>query len=207
MHAAFAVHPDGPKAVADRILGVFGHAKTEGILESDRGVDIGREAVEMVNPQRFDADPIPTHLHDSPAPRTTKASLPMSLLRGREAVMSHFRPMLDRHGVNEQQWRVIRVLAEAGPQDASEVAERANILAPSLTRMIKALTERGLIVKARDDGDGRRVMLTIAPAGRALLRDVSPDSAQIYADIEARFGSERVTALMVLLDELTKLKV
>ena len=207
MHAAFAVHPDGPKAVADRILGVFGHAKTEGILESDRGVDIGREAVEMVNPQRYDADPIPTHLHDSPAPRATKASLPMSLLRAREAVMSHFRPMLDRHGVNEQQWRVIRVLAEAGPQDASEVAERANILAPSLTRMIKALTERGLIVKARDDGDGRRVMLTIAPAGRALLRDVSPESAQIYADIEARFGSERVTALMVLLDELTKLKV
>ena len=84
---------------------------------------------------------------DSLAPRATKASLPMSLLRAREAVMSHFRPMLDRHGVNEQQWRVIRVLAEAGQMDASEVAERANILAPSLTRMIKALSERGLIVK------------------------------------------------------------
>jgi homoprotocatechuate degradation regulator HpaR len=141
-----------------------------------------------------------------PAPRATKASLPMSLLRAREAVMSHFRPMLDRHGVNEQQWRVIRVLAEAGELDASEVAERANILAPSLTRMIKALTERGLIVKARDEGDGRRVILTIAPAGIDLLRKVSPDSAQIYDDLEARFGRERVEELLRLLDELTKLK-
>ena len=120
--------------------------------------------------------------------------------------MSHFRPMLDRHGVNEQQWRVIRVLAEAGEMDASEVAERANILAPSLTRMIKALTERRLIVKARDEGDGRRVILTIAPAGLDLLKEVSPDSARIYDEIEVRFGRERVEALLVLLDELTTLK-
>lgn len=114
--------------------------------------------------------------------------------------------MLDRHGVNEQQWRVIRVLAEAGQLDASEVAERANILAPSLTRMIRAMAERGLIEKARDAGDGRRVMLTIAPAGMALLRSVSPDSARIYADLEARFGTENVTTLIDLLDALSDLK-
>ncbi len=143
---------------------------------------------------------------DSLAPRTTQRSLPMSLLRAREAVMSHFRPMLDRHGVNEQQWRVIRVLGEAGPLDASEVAERANILAPSLTRMIKALTERGLIEKARDAGDGRRVMLAIAPAGRDLLRRVTPDSARIYDELEGRFGRDRVNDLMDLLDALSHLK-
>lgn len=143
---------------------------------------------------------------DSLAPRATRQSLPMSLLRAREAMMSHFRPMLDRHGVNEQQWRVIRVLAEAGQLDASEVAERANILAPSLTRMIKTMAERGLIEKARDAGDGRRVMLTIAPAGVALLREVSPDSTRIYADLEARFGKANVTALIDLLDALSELK-
>ena len=120
--------------------------------------------------------------------------------------MSHFRPMLDRHGVNEQQWRVIRVLGEAGKLDASEVAERANILAPSLTRMIKAMTERGLIEKARDAGDGRRVMLTIAPAGLKLLRAVNPDSARIYADLEGRFGKENVVRLIELLDALSELR-
>ena len=145
-------------------------------------------------------------LDQSLAPRATKASLPMSLLRAREAVMSHFRPMLDRHGVNEQQWRVIRVLAEAGTLDASEVAERANILAPSLTRMIRAMAERGLIKRARDEDDGRRVMLTIAPAGLALLRAVSPDSARIYDALEAEFGRERVEQLLELLDALSALK-
>ena len=114
--------------------------------------------------------------------------------------------MLDRHGVNEQQWRVIRVLAESGPLDASEVAERANILAPSLTRMIRAMTERGLITKARDEGDGRRVMLEIAPAGLDLLRRVSPDSAKIYAELENRFGKDRIEVLIALLDDLASLK-
>ncbi len=143
---------------------------------------------------------------DRLAPRTTKASLPMALLRAREAVMSHFRPMLDRHGVNEQQWRVIRVLAEAGPLDASDVAERASILAPSLTRMIKAMAERGLIAKAKDRDDGRRLILSIAPAGAALLREVSPDSARIYDELEARFGREKVDQLLDLLDDLSRLK-
>lgn len=140
------------------------------------------------------------------SPRATRASLPMALLRAREAVMSHFRPMLDRHGVNEQQWRVIRVLGEAGVLDASEVAERAHILAPSLTRMIRAMAERGLIERARDEDDGRRVMLSIAPAGRALLREVSPDSARIYEALEARFGQTQVQQLLTLLDELSRLK-
>ena len=151
-------------------------------------------------------DQIDPNLNPNLAPRATKASLPMSLLRAREAVMSHFRPMLDRHGVNEQQWRVIRVLAEAGTLDASEVAERANILAPSLTRMIRAMAERGLIKRARDEDDGRRVMLTIAPAGLALLRGVSPDSARIYDALEAQFGRERVEQLLELLDALSALK-
>lgn len=143
---------------------------------------------------------------DSLMPRATRRSLPISLLRAREAMMSHFRPMLDRHGVNEQQWRVIRVLAEQGRLDASEVAERTHILAPSLTRMIRAMTERGLISKDRDEGDGRRVMLEIAPAGRDLLRKASPDSAQIYAMLEARFGKDKVEELINLLEELSKLK-
>lgn len=142
----------------------------------------------------------------NPKPRATRRSLPMSLLSAREAVMSYFRPMLDGHDVNEQQWRVIRVLAEFGQLDASDVAEKANILAPSLTRMIRSMTERGLIFKTRDDSDGRRVMLEIAPAGSELLRKVTPDSAKIYADLEAKFGKERFEQLVDLLEDFAKLK-
>ena len=103
-------------------------------------------------------------------------NLPQALLRAREAVMRYFRPNLKIAGVTEQQWRVIRVLSEAGTLDASEVADKASILAPSLTRMIRSLEERGVIrgyradVDLTPDGDGcvvtftfRRVRMVRAP--------------------------------------------
>lgn len=139
-------------------------------------------------------------------PRATRRSLPIALLRAREAVMSHFRPMLAEHGVTEQQWRVIRVLDEAGMLDASEVAERAFILAPSLTRMIRSLEERGFISKHKDKLDGRRVLLKIAPAGQAIIRDVLPDSQTIYAALEDHYGRERLDRLVDLLDELASFR-
>jgi homoprotocatechuate degradation regulator HpaR len=121
--------------------------------------------------------------------------------------MSHFRPMLAKHDVTEQQWRVIRVIYEAGMLDASEVAERAFILAPSLTRMIRSLEERGFISKHKDEADGRRVLLRIGPAGEAIIRDVQPDSRKIYEDLETRFGRERLETLLELLDQLASYRI
>lgn len=138
--------------------------------------------------------------------RERRRSLAIGLLRAREAVMSHFRPILAAHDVTEQQWRVIRVLAEAGMLDASEVAEKAFILAPSLTRMIRSLEERGFITKHKDKADGRRVLLQIAPAGRAVIEEVMPESLKAYAGIDARFGAERVEKLLDMLEELASLK-
>ena len=139
--------------------------------------------------------------------RDRRRSLAIGLLRAREAVMSHFRPILAAHDVTEQQWRVIRVLYEAGKLDATEVADKASILAPSLTRMIRSLEERGFITKHKDDADGRRVLLQITPAGQAIVEDVMPESLKVYADIDARFGAERVEKLLDMLDELASLKL
>jgi homoprotocatechuate degradation regulator HpaR len=66
-------------------------------------------------------------------------SLPLMLLRAREAVMDRFRPLLMRTGVTEQQWRVMRVLAEGGAMEAGAVARAACLLPPSLSRIIRTL--------------------------------------------------------------------
>ncbi|WP_411505136.1 homoprotocatechuate degradation operon regulator HpaR [Brucella anthropi] len=139
---------------------------------------------------------------DALLPRNTRRSVPIALLRAREAVMSHFRPMLAQHDITEQQWRVIRILAETDIVDASEMAERAFILAPSLTRIIRSLEERGIITKTRDENDGRRVLLQITPAGLAIIKEVAPESRLIYQMIEERFGRERIDQLLVMLDDL-----
>lgn len=139
-------------------------------------------------------------------PQNTRRSLPMSLLRAREVVMAQFRPILAQHGVSEQQWRVIRVLGEQSPLDATELAERASILAPSLTRIIKALEERKLITRGKVEGDGRRVMLAIAPKGQVLIAEVAPESSAIYDEVQKRIGHERYEQLLDLLEGLIDLE-
>jgi homoprotocatechuate degradation regulator HpaR len=147
-------------------------------------------------------EPLP---EDTLLPRDMRRSLPIALLKAREVVMGRFRPMLARHDVSEQQWRVLRALAEKSPCDAAELAERASVLGPSLTRIIKALEDRGLITRARNEVDGRRIFLSLAPKGVALIREVTPESRAIYAELEGRFGVERIDALLDLLGELVAL--
>jgi homoprotocatechuate degradation regulator HpaR len=139
-------------------------------------------------------------------PRDRRRALPIALLRAREAVMVGFRPILLARDMTEQQWRVIRVLGEESPLDATEVAERTCVLASSLTRIIKVLEARKLITRKRDAIDGRRISLAIAPAGMGMIREVTPEISVIYAKLEARYGHQRVELLLDMLGDLAELK-
>ena len=131
--------------------------------------------------------------------RDFRHSLPMELLRAREAAMSRFRPVLREYGLTEQQWRVIRVLSEHDGIDASEVAARSFLLAPSLTRILQFLEKENLVRRRLDSNDQRRSVLTLTQKGRKVFGSVGPDSERQYAEIEAAFGQERLERLYELL--------
>ncbi|WP_316013160.1 homoprotocatechuate degradation operon regulator HpaR [Roseobacter sp. HKCCA0434] len=132
----------------------------------------------------------------------TRRTLPIALLRARELLMERFRPILSERGITEQQWRVMRVLHETGEADASEIAEKACILAPSLSRILKTLEAKGLITLHRDPEDGRRTLSRPTEASAALIREITPESVDIYADVEAKFGREKLARLLDDLDAL-----
>lgn len=67
--------------------------------------------------------------------RSFNRSLPMALLRAREAVMRQFRPSLQSYGITEQQWRVLRALTTADMIEVLELAKATYLLAPSLSRI------------------------------------------------------------------------
>lgn len=138
----------------------------------------------------------------------TRRSLPMALLRAREVVMERFRPLLNAHGVTEQQWRVLRVLAEGEVIDATALAQAANILPPSLTRILKTLEGRGHIENHRHPKDARRTQISLTGAGAQLLAEVAPESAAIYAKIEAQIGLDHIDRLLddleILLEALDR---
>ena len=98
--------------------------------------------------------------------REFSQSLPMALLRAREAVMDRFRPLLRRHGVTEQQWRVLRALSAAQETSASSLAAATCIRLPSLSRILRTLESRGLIARRVKSTDLRTTLVSLTASGR-----------------------------------------
>ena len=134
--------------------------------------------------------------------RAFSDSLPMALLRAREAVMRRFRPGLRDHGVTEQQWRVLRALAGHRSLEVTELAARTCLLPPSVSRILPDLEARGLIERRLVSSDLRRSTVTLAREGAKLIASHAPGSELIYGALERRFGLERLRQLQVLLLEL-----
>jgi homoprotocatechuate degradation regulator HpaR len=133
--------------------------------------------------------------------RSLERSLPLTLLRAREAVMDRFRPHLHAHGVTEQQWRVLRALAEYGAMDTSTLSRRVYLLMPSLSRIIRDLCGAGLLKKATPEGDKRVSIVSLSAKGQALFRTMSLESEEIYAALEGAVGRERYRALICELEQ------
>lgn len=144
--------------------------------------------------------------HEAQMLQKTQRSLPIALLRARETLMSRFRPLLAAQNVTEQQWRVLRVLYEAGPLDATQISDSCCILAPSLTRIFRNLEQRALITRKKDAADARKLVLAITPRGKALIQVVTPESKKIYQTLESEFGTERIEKLLDTLEDLSNLE-
>jgi homoprotocatechuate degradation regulator HpaR len=129
-------------------------------------------------------------------------SLPMALLRGREAVMRYFRPSLRERGLTEQQWRVLRALNHRGAIQVTELARITFLLAPSLSRILRDLGQRRLIERKPVKGDRRRNFVSITGVGLNLIRAEASNTEAGYAEITRRFGKKRLAALQAMLRKL-----
>ena len=116
--------------------------------------------------------------------------------------MAPIRDMLRASGLTEQQWRVLRILSEFGPQDLTQIARQACLLMPSLSRIIRNLAQNGLVIRASDAKDRRRQTVVISPAGQQLIDDNLLQATQIAANYQDQLGSERYELLLDLLTEL-----
>ncbi len=110
--------------------------------------------------------------------------------------MPPIREMLAETGITEQQWRVLRVLAEYGPQNSSTLASRASLLFPSLTRIARTMQQKGLITLSRDDEDRRRQTIAITSLGQQIIDEKVDQAAQIVEGFRQKLGAEKYEALL-----------
>jgi DNA-binding MarR family transcriptional regulator len=107
-------------------------------------------------------------------------------------------------GITAQQRMVIRCLGRTGDVHAGALAELLHLDPGTLSATVRRLEERGLVQRVRDDGDSRRVRVSLTAAGRALdvpmprtvesavaalLADAAPDEIACTTRVLARFAA------------------
>jgi homoprotocatechuate degradation regulator HpaR len=132
----------------------------------------------------------------------SRRNLPLLLLRAREGVMSHFRAILNQHGLTEQQWRVLRALLDQSPLEPRQICETCQLLSASATGVLARMEELRLVRRERMAEDQRRVRVSITPKSRALARRMAPLIDAQYRELERALGGELLQQVYATLDQL-----
>ncbi len=142
---------------------------------------------------------------DGMAPAFVHRNLPLLLLQARDGVMARFRPILNAHGVTEQQWRIVRALLELGPLEQRQIGQVCRLSSPSLAGVLARMDDLGLVQRTRMAQDQRRVRVQLTARSRALAQAMAPQIEAAYAALEAQLGAALVGRCYGLLDELNAL--
>ena len=70
---------------------------------------------------------------------------------------------------------------EGGPRTPPELADIEKVSAPSMTRTVGGLVDLGLVARADDPTDGRQVILSLTPEGRATIKETRRRRDQWFA--------------------------
>jgi homoprotocatechuate degradation regulator HpaR len=129
-------------------------------------------------------------------------NLPLLMLQARERVIGRFRPLLHGNGLTEQQWRILRVLADMGALEPKRIGELCRLSSPSLAGVLARMEEIDLVARQRLEHDQRRVLVSLTSRSRTLTARMAPQIDAIYADIEGELGPRATQQLYSALDTL-----
>jgi len=82
-----------------------------------------------------------------------------------------------------------------GPLTPSELADIERVKRPTATRIAAALERDGLIVRATDPSDGRASLLSVSPAGRALMKRLRKRKNAYLSKRLRSMGEEEIEVL------------
>jgi DNA-binding MarR family transcriptional regulator len=85
------------------------------------------------------------------------------------------------------------------------LAQREAVTAPTMTRVLASLGERGLVIRKADPTDARSVRVSLSPAGVETLGRIRSERTALLGARVARLTDEQRVALIAALPALEAL--
>ena len=112
--------------------------------------------------------------------------------------------LMESHGISMQQFNVLRILRNAGPDGLPTLSIGAQMIeqSPGVTRLLDKLELRGMIRRERQTHDRRLVLCFITQQGSNLLAGLDTPLAENYRQELACLNEEELTTLLDLLGRI-----
>jgi DNA-binding MarR family transcriptional regulator len=92
-----------------------------------------------------------------------------------------------------------------GSRRITELAELEGLAQPTITILIKQLEEQGLVIRTRQSGDGRVVLVDLTESGSVALEDYRARLRAVLGAYLAEISDEQVEALATATEALARL--
>lgn len=127
-------------------------------------------------------------------------SFPLSAVHARlhRALAEALGPL---HRLQPAEWRVLEVLARRGTLCGFSVSLLAELEPATVSRAIRRLDDLGLLSAERDPSDGRKISLSLTPAGRALAGEARRAVRAAEAAVLSALSPAERESLAVLLQK------
>lgn len=124
------------------------------------------------------------------------------------ALVRSLQARLARHRVSFGHWTFLRILWEDDGLTQRELSREAGVMEPTTFTALKAMEERGYIMRRQRAGNRRKVHIFLTPRGRALKRTLVPlaeavNQVAVRGVTASDIAATRRT-LMAMLVNLTK---
>lgn len=83
-------------------------------------------------------------------------------------------------------------------------AKAMNVSAPLISRLLKALSSRGLIRREYDEQDRRSVRIVVTEAGESMFREFLSFAFTMMNDVMREFSDEELSQMIALYERLTR---
>jgi DNA-binding MarR family transcriptional regulator len=120
----------------------------------------------------------------------------------------HRRVRIDgRESIPPLQLSALVTVEQHGPLRLSELARREAVTAPTMSRVLSALDEQGLVIRTPDPMDARGVRIVLSDRGAVALNDVRSHRTALVARRLARLDENQRRLLLAAMPALEALLV
>ncbi len=102
--------------------------------------------------------------------------------------------------VSEEHWRILHVLSDEQGRSMGELADLVLLNHPALTKNIDRLVSRGLVQRAADPVDSRRVLVYISDLGLETVARLKKNVDAHHDSVADTLGSRKTEQLKRLLE-------